>query len=116
MRGMDRVQGLRLGTWLGSAVLKHRLRVVLEGSGSPLCAGWALSTSAVSLSTAHAHTAREQVKHWLVSLAHFPPTFRTDLVFFSFGQDHPSLLGMKIIYKTHWVFPSFIAEYYLLQD
>lgn len=82
MRGMDRVQFLRLRTWLGSAALKHRLRGVLEGSGNPPCAGWALGVAAVSLSTAHAHTAREQVRHWLVSLAHFPPTFRTDLVFF----------------------------------
>lgn len=35
---------------------------------------------------------------------------------FSFGQDHPSLLGMKIIFQTHWVFPSFIAEYCLLWE
>lgn len=35
---------------------------------------------------------------------------------FSFSQDHPSVLGMKIIFQTHWVFPSFIAEYCLLQE
>lgn len=72
------MQFVRLRTWLGSAALEHRPRGVLEGSG---CTGWALSRSALSLSTAHAHAAREQVRHWLVSLAHFPPTFRTDLVF-----------------------------------
>lgn len=81
MRGLDGVQFLRLRTWLGSAALRHRLGGVLEGSGRRRAQG-GLSVSAVSLSTANAHTAREQVRHWLVSLAHFPPTSRTDLVFF----------------------------------
>lgn len=115
MRGMDVVQFLRLRTWLGSAAPKLRLRGVLEGSGTTMHRVGSQSVCSFSLHSTctHCQRAGEALACVTCTLSsHLQDRFSL----FSFGQGHPSLLGMKIIFQTHWVFPSFIAEYCLLQE
>lgn len=110
------VQFLRLGTWLGSAALKCRLRCVLGGSGNPPSARWVHNTPVISLSAEcarHYQRAGEALACVTCTLSSY---LEDRFSLFSFGQVHPSLLGMKIILQTSLVFPPLIAENCLLQE
>lgn len=115
MRGMDTLQFLRLRTWLGSAALKHRLRAVLWALGATMhrVGSQHICSFSPHSTCTHCQRAGEALACVTCTLSsHLQDRFSL----FSFGQDHPSLLGMKIIFQTRWVFPSFIAEYCLLWE
>ena len=116
MIGMNIVQFLQLRTWLGSAALEHRLRGILKGSGKLPSTPWVHSTPVIFLSAACACQCRRAGEALACITCTLSSYLQDRFSLFYFGEVHPSLPGIKIIFQINFVFPPFLAASCLLQE